>query len=209
MVDYVGELQRKFERLFRNVYTEDEKYKDNLMKEIKELEEEFRAPTVVKENTRFVVNKIQVFERRESPRTLQKISQKIMEDPNLKLQPLVSIGKKITGNLFDRVRFLRERIEELERLIEEREKLHEKLVREMEEDIREREKLLGGVSDPDKIREHKLDISLLKMEKRKEEMLFWRDMLALKKELQELREEYENEKKIASLFDEISLGLGG
>lgn len=206
MNKYVSELQKKCERIYRGIYSEEERYKDNLLKELGVGEDEIKVPLTKEELNRLVVNKIKIVEKRASPRILQKVSQKIMEDPTFKLEPLVSIGKRISGNLFDRVKFLRERIGEVERLIEERKELHQKLIEEMEKDIKDRERLLGGISDPDKVREHKLDISLLKMERRKENMLFWRDILTLKKELQELKEEYENEVKIASLFDELNLG---
>jgi len=66
--------------------------------------------------------------------------------------------------------------------------------------------LLAGLSDIDDIRDFKLDISTLRMEKRRENVQFWRDLVQLTTELRELMEEYKTESKIANLFRELKSG---
>jgi hypothetical protein len=44
------------------------------------------------------------------------------------------------------------------------------------------------------------------MEKRRENVLFWRDIFDLSTQLRELLEEYQMEAKIASLFKELKPG---
>jgi len=66
--------------------------------------------------------------------------------------------------------------------------------------------LLTGLSNIDDIRDFKLDISSLRMEKRRENVLFWRDIFDLGTQLRELMEQYQMEVKIANLFRELKPG---
>lgn len=145
-------------------------------------------------------------ERRSSPRAMQRIARGIIDDSNTSIEPLKTIGAKINGNLFDRVEFIKTRISELTIILAKREQIHKKLIEEMDDDIDDREKMLSKTSKLEDQRELKLDLSLLKMEKRKEEMSFWRDTMVLKKELQELKEQFENESKIVRLFSDLNIG---
>jgi hypothetical protein len=54
-------------------------------------------------------------------------------------------------------------------------------------------------------RNFKMDISALRKEGRNETVRFWKDILELKTELQELLEQYKTETKIVDIFKEIEL----
>lgn len=120
------------------------------------------------------------------------------------IKPLQTVGSKVIGNLFDRVKFLKERIAETESAIKARKLLNDRFNNEIDKDIEEMEKILVSLSDKEEIRDFKLNVSLLRMEKRKEETSFWRDMNELKAQLQELNEQYETESKISDLFADVS-----
>ena len=122
------------------------------------------------------------------------------------LKPLRKVGPKVIGGLFDRVEFLKQRITETRVALETRKRLHEDLIKEIEADIEDKRQVLVKLSDVDDIRDFKLDISTLRMERRRENVLFWRDVLQLTTELRELMEEYNTESKIANLFRELKPG---
>ncbi len=153
--------------------------------------------------------KITEYEEREQPReiTVERRSiHKMLRDQG-EMEPLRQVSPKIIGNLFDRVEFLSKRIQETKVALETREKLHKELMSEIESDVRDKQSTLAGLSDVDDVRDFKLDISTLKMEKRKECVQFWRDALQLSTELRELMEQYETELKIANLFKELQPGV--
>lgn len=171
--------------------------------EEEETDEEVRKPYI----PRYEEKKTERFETH----NLQKISipilQKMIRDmQNDEPEQLPAIGSKVVGNLFDRVRFLRERITEVKKAIIEREAMNAKFNKEIEKDIEELEKVLPTISNREELREFKLNITLLRMEKRKENTIFWRDILNLKKQLKELTEEYEIETKLSSLFSNLNPG---
>ncbi len=122
------------------------------------------------------------------------------------LEPLKRVSPKVIGNLFDRVEFLKQRMVEIKNALDHRKTLHNDLIREIDEDIKDKQEILGRLSDIDDIRDFKLDISTLKMEKRRENVQYWRDVLELSTELRELLEEHQMESKIASLFKELQPG---
>ncbi len=122
-------------------------------------------------------------------------------------EPIKRVSPKIIGNLFDRVEFLRVRIEETKNALDTRKRLHEELVSEVDADIRDKQSTLSGLSDVDDVRDFKLDISTLRMEKRRECVQFWKDVLELTTELRELLEQYETESKIANLFKDLQPGV--
>jgi hypothetical protein len=133
--------------------------------------------------------------------------------PRTEIEPIEKIRiqtEKVMGNLFDRVRFLSARIDEIESNISLREKLHKAIDKEIDADIEEKMHLAETISDSNERRNLKLDISVLRKEKRHEAVQFWKDVMELTLELRELREQHETEKKIASLFvsDEMSLNGG-
>lgn len=123
------------------------------------------------------------------------------------LEPLRRVGPKVIGNLFDRVEFLKQRMSENRVALETRKRLHQELLDEIETDIKDKNRILETLSNVDDIRDFKLDISTLRMERRRENVLFWRDILELTTELRELMEEYQMESKIANLFKELQPGV--
>ncbi len=122
------------------------------------------------------------------------------------LEPLRKVSPKVIGSLFDRVDFLRTRITEIQSALDTRKRLHDELVKEIDADIGDKQRMVAGLSDIDDIRDFKLDVSTLRMEKRRENVQFWRDLVQLTTELRELIEEYQTESKIADLFRELKSG---
>lgn len=112
-------------------------------------------------------------------------------------------GPEIIGNLFDKVQFLEERIQELTSAIELRKKINAEIIKDIEEDIRDKETFATQCTDFDDLRSIKLHISMLKQQKRKELIQHFHDTVELSTELQALREEYQTEQKITSLFEDI------
>jgi len=150
------------------------------------------------------------YKGREQPReivveratTHKMLKELLKEEP----EPLKTIGPRVIGNLFDRVEFLRQRIIETKAALETRKKLHEELMNEIDVDIRDKQSTLAGLNNVDDVRDFKLDISTLRMEKRKESVQSWRDIFQLSTELRELMEQYETELKIANLFKDLQPG---
>jgi len=147
------------------------------------------------------------YEERERPREItverRTIHHMLRED---ELEPLRTVGPKVIGSLFDRVDFLRTRISETQTALDTRKRLHEELIREIDTDIGDKQRMVAGLSDIDDIRDFKLDVSTLRMEKRRENVQYWRDLFQLSTELRELMEEFETESKIANLFQELKSG---
>jgi len=125
------------------------------------------------------------------------------QTPEIEPMELEPTGNKVFGTLFDKVRFLRIRIEEMEQAIEDRKEMNMQCNAEIERDIHDLESFLEKLSMKEDIREFKLNISLLRMEKRKENNLFWRDITLLTQQLRELKEQYETESNIAQLFSKV------
>ncbi|MFH1445321.1 MAG: hypothetical protein ABIF08_02455 [Nanoarchaeota archaeon] len=119
------------------------------------------------------------------------------------MDKLKIISPKIIGSLFDRVKFLKERIEETQNTMKMRTDIHNDMLAEITEDIKERQGMLGKAMSLDEQRSIKLDMSVLRKEKRKEIIQLWRDMFDLRTELKELLEQFQNEQKLADLFSEI------
>ena len=83
------------------------------------------------------------------------------------------------------------------------------MLREINEDIQERQSMLVKAMNIDEQRSIKLDISVLRKEKRKEIVQLWRDMFDLRTELKELLEQFQNEQKLADLFKDIKANEEG
>lgn len=116
------------------------------------------------------------------------------------IQPLRRTVPKIMGNLFDKVIFLKERMEELRDMMETRRKLHEEIIAEIQKDVEEKEGMANGTADIDQRRNIKLDVSVLRREKRHEMVQFWKDLAELQSELRQIIEEYKSESKISDIF---------
>jgi hypothetical protein len=110
----------------------------------------------------------------------------------------------IIGSIFDRVNFIEQRITDIRENIDIRKGLNESMLIEIDEDIKDKRTMLGQAVDMDERRNIMLDISLLRREKRNEQVRFWKDMYELNAELRELMERLEVESKIVSMFDSIN-----
>jgi regulator of replication initiation timing len=121
-----------------------------------------------------------------------------MEDE--KIEALTRMTPIVIGDIFDRVRFLEERISELNGMISLREEIHSQMEEDIEKDISEKQALVSMVTDQHERRNLKLDISILRKEKRHESVQFWKDVIELKTELRTLMEQYEMESKVAGIF---------
>lgn len=110
---------------------------------------------------------------------------------------------EVFGTLFDRLRFLEMREEELQEMIEERTMLHKDVIKEISMDIEDKEKTVSWLSDVEEKRNFKLDISILKRDKRFELLQFWRDVMELRTELREIMEQTETERKIVEIFKDL------
>jgi len=157
---------------------------DEVVSVVRPIPEKYEKPPIVKE--------VKVVTRESIP--------KLLED---ELEPLKTIGPKVIGDIFDRVNFLRERIQQTKEAMELRKQLHKSIMEEIDKDIEDKERILEKLTDIDDIRDFKLDISMLRMEKRRENVRFWRDMVQLNSELRQLLEEYETEVKIANILKEM------
>lgn len=118
------------------------------------------------------------------------------------IKPLRLVSSQVIGGIFDRVNFLGKRIAELRENIELRKMIHEQILIEIEKDIDDRMQFLQAISDINEKRNLKLDVSVLRKERRNENVQYWRDLVELTTELNKLEEEYEIETKIAGIFAE-------
>lgn len=120
------------------------------------------------------------------------------------IEQLKRLSPKIIGNLFDRVKFLQQRISETSNAINVRQEIHKSLLDEVDSEIADKTAILRTLSDIDDIRDFRLDISNLRAEKRRENVQFWRDVTELNKELRELMDEFQSESKIADIFKDLA-----
>jgi hypothetical protein len=179
-----------------------ELYKDDALEELDMGRENKREP--------YVEKSLKIKEpRREKGAETPIIKKMIRDMQSTELKPLQAMGAEVVGTLFDRVRFLKERITETETAIKGRNALNDQFNAEIDGDIEDMERLLTTLSDKEEIRDFNLNISLLRMEKRKENTSFWSDTVTLRNQLQELNEQHEVESKIADLFDGLDFKKGG
>ncbi|RLI96142.1 MAG: hypothetical protein DRO99_04990 [Candidatus Aenigmatarchaeota archaeon] len=122
---------------------------------------------------------------------------KLEED---EIESLRRMSPEIIGSLFDRVKFIQERIDEIKDMMKSREEIHKSMITDIDSDITEKEDMVSRSPDLEDRRNLKLDISILRKEKRSEVRQYWRDLMELRTELQELMEKHRNESKIAGLF---------
>ncbi|VVB60143.1 Uncharacterised protein [uncultured archaeon] len=183
-----------------------------------------RPPKEVKDLTKRYIKPDEVYrelEERPEPRFLEEPEEEYLEkEPKEKIiklreretlpraedeeiKSLQRVSPQIIGNLFDRVRFLSERIAELKAAIEERKRVNKEILSEINEDILTRKEFMRTLAELSDKRDFMLDMSLLAREKRKENVQFWRDLLEISTELRELQEQWEMESKIASIFNSI------
>jgi hypothetical protein len=169
----------------RPKYTSDEEEEDVYRTERPDVG--VKEPHVVSEKE-FLVKEVKVPAKQAIPR------------PEEEIEGIKRITPELVGGLFERVRFLEERIAEDKAAMEERKSLHEAMVKEIDEDIAEKKDIESRLTDIDEKRNFKLDISLLRRDKRNEMVRFWKDMLELRTELKELTERYEVESRVTKIF---------
>jgi len=150
-----------------------------------------------------------IFEERPEPeeRIVREVKVKREAMPRMeerKIQPLKLLGNDVIGSLFDRVEFLKKRIDEITENLKLRETIHNDMLAEIDVDIREKDGMASKVADIDEKRNIKLDISILRKEKRLEQVQYWRDVTELSTELRELMEKWETETKIMDIFKDIT-----
>jgi len=164
---------------FEDIYKIEERFEKPLFEEKKPKEE--RKERVVRE-----------IARRALPR--------MDED---KLQTLDRKPSEVIGTIFDKVKFLRDRITELESMINERVEIHNGIIRDIDEDIAITNDMAGHSMDLDERRNLKLDVSILRKEKRHESVQFWHDIVELRTELREMLEKFQMETEIGNLFKDL------
>ncbi len=178
----MADKDEKLRKTYFNDKELDEEYASDGLRHERAIEEErpiFERPA----------ERIEIVKRRSMPR---------MEET--KFEELKLEKPEILGNLFDRVEFLKERIDETRHSISTREELHNQIISEVDRDIADKENMQSQVTDFDEKRSIKLDVSILRKEKRTEAVQFWKDIVELKNQLRELMEQFETESKIASIF---------
>jgi len=130
----------------------------------------------------------------------------IEEEP---IEPLERETPKVIGSLFDRIEFLKQRIDETNSALELRKSINKEIISDIQADIREKEEIERRLVDMDDKRNFRMDISLLRKEMRAEKVRFWKDILELRTELRELLEQHQTESKIVDIFKGIETeGLG-
>ena len=141
------------------------------------------------------------YEKEEAERVLVRKREAMPKLENEKIQVLDLKTPEIIGSLFDRVKFLRERVAELEDCVKLREQVHREIGEDINLDKKDKEDMARRVADINEKRNLMLDISVLRREKRLEDVQFWRDMVELKHELREMLEQYQTELKIVQIFE--------
>ena len=124
-----------------------------------------------------------------------------------RLKALRLLGSELIGNIFERVKFLETRINDIETSFKSRQLINQSALEEITEDISEKTRTLSSTADSETIRDLQLDLTNLKMERRREILIFWKDKFELKKELQELKEQHAIESKVAKLFEGLINGV--
>jgi hypothetical protein len=178
----------------RPKYTSDEEEEDVYRTERPDVG--VKEPHVVSEKE-FLVKEVKVPAKQAIPR------------PEDEIEGIKRITPELVGGLFERVRFLEERIAEDKAAMEERKSLHEAMVKEIDEDIAEKKDIESRLTDIDEKRNFKLDISLLRRDKRNEMVRFWKDMLELRTELKELTERHEVESRVTRIFRTLDAEKSG
>ncbi len=125
--------------------------------------------------------------------------------PEEEIESIKRITPELIGGLFERVKFLEERIAEDKAAMDERKSLHEAMIKDIEDDIAEKKAIESRLTDMDEKRNFKLDISLLRRDKRNELVRFWKDMLELRTELKELTERHEVESRVMKIFETLDV----
>jgi hypothetical protein len=172
----------------RPKYTSDEEEEDAYRAERPDIG--LKEPHIVTDKE-FLIKEVKVPSKQAIPR------------PEEEIESIKRITPELVGSLFERVRFLEERIEECSSAMKERKELHEMMIKDIDEDIAEKKAIESRLTEIDEKRNFKLDISLLRRDKRNELVRFWKDMFELRAELKELTERHQMESKIVKIFETL------
>jgi hypothetical protein len=172
----------------RPKYTSDEEAEDVYKADKPSLGD--RTP-VVKEEKEFLVKEIKKASRARQPA------------PDEEIESIKRVAPEIVGSLFERIRFLEERISDTKAAMEDRKGLHAMMIKDIEEDMSEKKTMESRLTDMDDKRNLKMDISMLRRDKRNELVRFWKDMYELRAELKELMERLEIESKVVRIFRDL------
>jgi len=121
------------------------------------------------------------------------------------IESIKRVTPELIGGLFERVQFLEERIAETKKSIKERKDIHEMMIKDINEDIAEKKSFESKLTDIEDKRNFKLDITLLRRDKRNELVRFWKDMFELRAELKELTERHEVESRVMKIFQTLDV----
>lgn len=171
----------------------DEEYRDDEIYQMKKREGSVRP----------VFQEIELEPREITKEVTIKQRQAVPKWPEEEIQPLKTLGANAIGSLFDRVDFLEARIKETKDNLDLRRKIHNEITKEIDTDIEDKREIEIHLTDWDEKRNFKLDISILRREKRQENVQFWRDMVELNNELKELIENHRMETKILGIFKNL------
>ena len=123
-----------------------------------------------------------------------------IQRPEEEIESIKRVTPELVGGLFERVRFLEERIKETKEAMGEQKDLHKAMIEDIDDDMAEKKSIESRLTDIDEKRNFKLDISLLRRDKRNEMVRFWKDMYELRAELKELTERFEVENRVMNIF---------
>ena len=107
-----------------------------------ELDEEYKAEGL---DERLDKERIDEFLVTDTEKVVQVKHRTMPRMEDLKVEPLKRMTPEIVGSLFDRVRFLKERIEESNLMIQARNSIHEQVISEVNADIAEKKSMENQV----------------------------------------------------------------
>ena len=128
-----------------------------------------------------------------------------MPRPEDEVESIKRVTPELIGGLFERVKFLDERIAESKSTMDERKSLNKLILKEIDEEIAEKKGVEAKLTDLEDKRNLKLDISMLRRDKRNELVRFWKDMYELRSELKELTERHEVESRVMKIFKTLDI----
>jgi hypothetical protein len=175
----------------RPKYTSDEEIED--IYEQRRPDVGVRGPNIVKEKE-FLIKEVKVLKKQ------------AVQRPEDEIDSIKRITPELVGGLFERVKFLEERITETKKAIDERKSLHLLMIKDIDDDIAEKKSMESRLSDIDEKRNFKMDISLLRRDKRNELVRYWKDMYELRAELKELTERFQVESRVMKIFTTLDRG---
>lgn len=125
--------------------------------------------------------------------------------PEDDIEGIKRLTPELVGGLFQRVKFLDERIADIKETMDDRKDLHKMMIKEIDEEISDKKSMESKLTDMDDKRNVQTDISVLRRDKRNELVRFWKDMYELRSEHKELTERHEVETKVMNIFKHLDV----